>query len=193
MNKKNMYCYCLQYAGKKLIGLGFILYHLFNTGNYVEVTNLSETDEEANSEEPWTYILVVDGKVNPENPRQPAQPGMKSADFMFYQIIILHNFVLIILSFALEGAGLANQILSFVTFALELPSIALIYYYSTNLIWTYFPIFIPTSIKVRYYPKIIKYKSNSDLNSFNGTVIERLHMTRNGLMSQVKLYVYPKY
>ena len=66
-------------------------------------------------------------------------------DFMFYQIIILHNFILIILSFALKGADMVNQIIRFITFALELPSIVLIYYYSTNLIWTYFPVFMPTS------------------------------------------------
>jgi hypothetical protein len=157
------------------------------TGNYAEVTDLSEIDEESNSEEPWTYLLVVDGKLNPQNVRQPAQPGLRSMDFMFYQIIILHNFILIILSFALEGAGMANQILCFVTFALVLPSIVLIYYYSTNLMWTYFPVIMPTSVKIRYYPRLIKYKSNSDLNSFNGTVIERLHLTRNGLMTQEEL------
>ena len=108
---------------------------------------------------------------------------------MLYQVIILHNFILIILSFAIEGTGMANQILCFVTFGLELPSIVLIYYYSTNLMWTYFPVTIPTRIKIRYYPRLIKYKSNSDLNSFNGTIIERLHMTRNGLMTQEELNV----
>ena len=104
---------------------------------------------------------------------------------MIYQIIILHNFILIILSFALEGAVMANQIICFFTFALELPSIVLIYYHSTNLMWTYFP-YIP-SVQIRYYPRLIKYKSNSDLNSFNGTIIQRIHLTRNGLMTQEEL------
>ena len=109
---------------------------------------------------------------------------------MSYQIIILHNFILFILSFAIEGSGMANQILCSFTFALELLSIVLIYYYSTNLTWTYFPLsyFVTgTSVKIRYYPRLIKYKSNSDFNSFNGTIIQRIHLTRNGLMTQEEL------
>lgn len=144
-----------------------------DSNDYEEVTDSKQIDEESrmeSSSSSWTYFTILDTDIqSQDNP-----VGARAAPFAQYQMLIVPNLVVFILTFAgtLGSASSLDQIFISIMLALCLVSIILVYLFSTDMAWMYIPwLFI--RIEKRYYPRLIRVKDMSVMEKFDGTILKQ--------------------
>ena len=142
-----------------------------DSNDYEEVTDSKQIDEESRMESSsWTYFTILDTDIqSQDNP-----VGARAAPFAQYQMLIVPNLVVFILTFAgtLGSASSLDQIFISIMLALCLVSIILVYLFSTDMAWMYIPwLFI--RIEKRYYPRLIRVKDMSVMEKFDGTILKQ--------------------